>query len=175
MWFPGLFAVERPLETPPLGSITRWDAGCPQAVAANRCCHLASSKPCFAATLWDPQSIFGHPYPGRHNLPVSPSPFLPSGDWHGLTLGPCPVSPQGDSPGTTAPSGRGHASPSPGQLSGRAASIRRKLQTSGGWWGTVVPLCALSAWPGSLHQRRLLPPALSQPDTGRQSLCGGAS
>lgn len=122
-----------------------------------------------------PQSIFGHPYPGRHNLPVSPSPFFPSGDWHGLTLGPCPVSPQGDSPGTAAPSGRGHASPSPGQLSGRAASIRRKLQTSGEWWGTVVPLCTPSAWPGSLHQRRLLPPALSQPDTGRQSLCGGAS
>ncbi|KAM6195264.1 kinesin-like protein KIFC3 [Sarcoramphus papa] len=38
---------------------------------------------------------------------------------------------EGDSPGTAAPSGRGHASPSPGQLSGRAASIRRKLQTSG--------------------------------------------
>ncbi|XP_026712798.1 kinesin-like protein KIFC3, partial [Athene cunicularia] len=30
-----------------------------------------------------------------------------------------------------APSGRGHASPSPGQFSGRATSIRRKLQTSG--------------------------------------------
>ncbi|NXW02306.1 KIFC3 protein, partial [Fregetta grallaria] len=30
-----------------------------------------------------------------------------------------------------APSGRGHTSPSPGQLSGRTASIRRKLQTSG--------------------------------------------
>uniref|UniRef100_A0A8C8B871 Kinesin-like protein n=1 Tax=Otus sunia TaxID=257818 RepID=A0A8C8B871_9STRI len=29
-----------------------------------------------------------------------------------------------------APSGRGHASPSPGQFSGRATSIRRKLQTS---------------------------------------------
>ncbi|KAK4813842.1 hypothetical protein QYF61_001940 [Mycteria americana] len=40
---------------------------------------------------------------------------------------------EGDSPGTAAPSGRGHTSPSPGQLSGRAASIRRKLQTSGGW------------------------------------------
>ncbi|XP_075366357.1 kinesin-like protein KIFC3 isoform X2 [Mycteria americana] len=37
---------------------------------------------------------------------------------------------EGDSPGTAAPSGRGHTSPSPGQLSGRAASIRRKLQTS---------------------------------------------
>ncbi|KAF1462072.1 Kinesin-like protein KIFC3, partial [Pygoscelis antarcticus] len=37
----------------------------------------------------------------------------------------------GDSPGTAAPSGRGHASSSPGQLSGRATSIRRKLQTSG--------------------------------------------
>ncbi|NXL38028.1 KIFC3 protein, partial [Glaucidium brasilianum] len=30
-----------------------------------------------------------------------------------------------------APSSRGHASPSPGQFSGRATSIRRKLQTSG--------------------------------------------
>ncbi|KAF1645680.1 Kinesin-like protein KIFC3, partial [Aptenodytes patagonicus] len=39
--------------------------------------------------------------------------------------------PLGDSPGTAAPSGRGHASSSPGQLSGRASSIRRKLQTSG--------------------------------------------
>ncbi|NXA25541.1 KIFC3 protein, partial [Ibidorhyncha struthersii] len=39
--------------------------------------------------------------------------------------------PPGDSPGTAASSSRGHASPSPGQLSGRAASIRRKLQTSG--------------------------------------------
>ncbi|KAM6057761.1 kinesin-like protein KIFC3 isoform 1-T1 [Chlamydotis macqueenii] len=38
---------------------------------------------------------------------------------------------EGDSPGPTGPSSRGHASPSPGQLSGRAASIRRKLQTSG--------------------------------------------
>ncbi|XP_065496942.1 kinesin-like protein KIFC3 isoform X2 [Caloenas nicobarica] len=38
---------------------------------------------------------------------------------------------EGDSPGTTASPGRGHASPSPGQLTGRAASIRRKLQTSG--------------------------------------------
>ncbi|XP_054696870.1 kinesin-like protein KIFC3 isoform X2 [Grus americana] len=37
---------------------------------------------------------------------------------------------EGDSPGTTATPGRGHASASPGQLSGRAASIRRKLQTS---------------------------------------------
>ncbi|NXS43855.1 KIFC3 protein, partial [Balaeniceps rex] len=37
----------------------------------------------------------------------------------------------GDSPGTAAPSGRGHVSPSPGQLSSRATSIRRKLQTSG--------------------------------------------
>ncbi|NWT46780.1 KIFC3 protein, partial [Chroicocephalus maculipennis] len=49
----------------------------------------------------------------------------------GLTPGLCPVSPQGDSPGTSAPPGRGHASPSPGQLSSRAASIRRKLQTTG--------------------------------------------
>ncbi|NXK10558.1 KIFC3 protein, partial [Herpetotheres cachinnans] len=39
--------------------------------------------------------------------------------------------PLGDSPGTAAAPGRGHASPSPGQLSSRAASIRRKLQTSG--------------------------------------------
>ncbi|KAF1430151.1 Kinesin-like protein KIFC3, partial [Spheniscus mendiculus] len=39
--------------------------------------------------------------------------------------------PLGDSLGTAAPSGRGHASSSPGQLSGRATSIRRKLQTSG--------------------------------------------
>ncbi|XP_074439573.1 kinesin-like protein KIFC3 isoform X2 [Larus michahellis] len=38
---------------------------------------------------------------------------------------------EGDSPGTSAPPGRGHASPSPGQLSSRAASIRRKLQTTG--------------------------------------------
>ncbi|NXJ82646.1 KIFC3 protein, partial [Trogon melanurus] len=38
---------------------------------------------------------------------------------------------EGDSPGTTAPPSRGHASPSPGQLSGRSASIRRKLQASG--------------------------------------------
>ncbi|NXW78032.1 KIFC3 protein, partial [Hirundo rustica] len=37
----------------------------------------------------------------------------------------------GDSPGSTAPPGRGHASPSPGHLSSRSASIRRKLQTSG--------------------------------------------
>ncbi|KAF1614500.1 KIFC3 protein, partial [Pygoscelis papua] len=47
---------------------------------------------------------------------------------------------EGDSPGTAAPSGRGHASSSPGQLSGRATSIRRKLQTSGGWRGTAAPL-----------------------------------
>ncbi|KFP19700.1 Kinesin-like KIFC3, partial [Egretta garzetta] len=38
---------------------------------------------------------------------------------------------EGDVPGPTAPSGRGHPSPSPGHLSSRAASIRRKLQTSG--------------------------------------------
>ncbi|XP_038004018.1 kinesin-like protein KIFC3 isoform X2 [Motacilla alba alba] len=37
---------------------------------------------------------------------------------------------EGDSPGPAAPPGRGHASPSPGQLSSRSASIRRKLQTS---------------------------------------------
>ncbi|NXR22972.1 KIFC3 protein, partial [Cinclus mexicanus] len=37
----------------------------------------------------------------------------------------------GDSPGSTAPLGRGHTSPSPGQLSSRSASIRRKLHTSG--------------------------------------------
>ncbi|NXX23636.1 KIFC3 protein, partial [Podargus strigoides] len=33
--------------------------------------------------------------------------------------------------GCHSPPGRGHVSPSPGQLSGRTASIRRKLQTSG--------------------------------------------
>ncbi|XP_071296799.1 kinesin-like protein KIFC3 isoform X1 [Agelaius tricolor] len=38
---------------------------------------------------------------------------------------------EGDSPGSSAPAGRGHASPSPGQLSSRSASIRRKLHTSG--------------------------------------------
>ncbi|XP_015495072.1 kinesin-like protein KIFC3 isoform X1 [Parus major] len=38
---------------------------------------------------------------------------------------------EGESPGSAAPPGRGHASPSPGQLSSRSASIRRKLQTSG--------------------------------------------
>ncbi|NXB82690.1 KIFC3 protein, partial [Donacobius atricapilla] len=38
---------------------------------------------------------------------------------------------EGDSPGSAAPPGRGHASPSPGQLSSRSASIRRKLQTAG--------------------------------------------
>ncbi|NWX28989.1 KIFC3 protein, partial [Notiomystis cincta] len=38
---------------------------------------------------------------------------------------------EGDLPGSAAPPGRGHASPSPGQLSSRSASIRRKLQTSG--------------------------------------------
>ncbi|XP_061863418.1 LOW QUALITY PROTEIN: kinesin-like protein KIFC3 [Colius striatus] len=38
---------------------------------------------------------------------------------------------EGDTPGAAAASGRGHAAPSPGQLSGRAASIRRKLQSSG--------------------------------------------
>ncbi|NXY37644.1 KIFC3 protein, partial [Pomatorhinus ruficollis] len=37
----------------------------------------------------------------------------------------------GESPGSSAPPGRGHVSPSPGQLSSRSASIRRKLQTSG--------------------------------------------
>ncbi|NXD39123.1 KIFC3 protein, partial [Copsychus sechellarum] len=37
----------------------------------------------------------------------------------------------GDSPGSTAPPGRAHTSPSPGQLSSRSASIRRKLHTSG--------------------------------------------
>ncbi|NXI93374.1 KIFC3 protein, partial [Psophia crepitans] len=45
---------------------------------------------------------------------------------------------EGDSSGTAAPPGRGHTSPSPGQLSGRSASIRRKLQTSGGWWDTAA-------------------------------------
>ncbi|NXM90924.1 KIFC3 protein, partial [Oenanthe oenanthe] len=38
---------------------------------------------------------------------------------------------EGDSPGSTAPPGRAHTSPSPGQLSSRSASIRRKLHTSG--------------------------------------------
>ncbi|XP_054025821.1 kinesin-like protein KIFC3 isoform X1 [Dryobates pubescens] len=38
---------------------------------------------------------------------------------------------EGDSAGASAPSSRGHAAPSPGQLSSRSASIRRKLQTSG--------------------------------------------
>ncbi|XP_071613424.1 kinesin-like protein KIFC3 isoform X9 [Heliangelus exortis] len=37
---------------------------------------------------------------------------------------------EGDSPGTAAIPIRSHASPSPGQLSGRSSSIRRKLQTS---------------------------------------------
>ncbi|NWI05436.1 KIFC3 protein, partial [Tichodroma muraria] len=37
----------------------------------------------------------------------------------------------GDSPGSAAPPGRAHPSPSPGQLSSRSASIRRKLHTSG--------------------------------------------
>ncbi|XP_051485104.1 kinesin-like protein KIFC3 isoform X2 [Apus apus] len=41
---------------------------------------------------------------------------------------------EGDSPGTAAPPGRAHTSPSPGQLSSRSASIRRKLQTSGECW-----------------------------------------
>eukprot|EP00075_Anas_platyrhynchos_P032365 XP_027321618.1 kinesin-like protein KIFC3 isoform X3 [Anas platyrhynchos] len=39
---------------------------------------------------------------------------------------------EGDVPGTAVSSSRGHASPSPGPPSGRATSIRRKLQTSGG-------------------------------------------
>ncbi|XP_068024472.1 kinesin-like protein KIFC3 isoform X2 [Melanerpes formicivorus] len=38
---------------------------------------------------------------------------------------------EGDSAGASAPSSRGQAAPSPGQLSSRSASIRRKLQTSG--------------------------------------------
>ncbi|XP_038041348.2 kinesin-like protein KIFC3 isoform X12 [Anas platyrhynchos] len=38
---------------------------------------------------------------------------------------------KGDVPGTAVSSSRGHASPSPGPPSGRATSIRRKLQTSG--------------------------------------------
>uniref|UniRef100_A0A493THA2 Kinesin-like protein n=1 Tax=Anas platyrhynchos platyrhynchos TaxID=8840 RepID=A0A493THA2_ANAPP len=37
---------------------------------------------------------------------------------------------EGDVPGTAVSSSRGHASPSPGPPSGRATSIRRKLQTS---------------------------------------------
>ncbi|KAL2300188.1 hypothetical protein Nmel_012152 [Mimus melanotis] len=39
---------------------------------------------------------------------------------------------EGDSPGSAAPPGRSHTAPSPGQLSSRSASIRRKLHTSGG-------------------------------------------
>ncbi|NWS60679.1 KIFC3 protein, partial [Chunga burmeisteri] len=39
--------------------------------------------------------------------------------------------PEGNSSQTAAPPSRAHASASPGQLSGRSASIRRKLQTSG--------------------------------------------
>lgn len=115
---------------------------------------LALPSP-FAAAPWYPQSTFGHCYPSRHDLPGSLSLSLPPGDWHRLTLGPCPLSPQGDVPGPTAPSGRGHPSPSPGHLSSRAASIRRKLQTSGGWWGTTAPGAQL----GSLWQRRRPPPA----------------
>ncbi|XP_064526968.1 kinesin-like protein KIFC3 isoform X3 [Pseudopipra pipra] len=38
---------------------------------------------------------------------------------------------EGDSPGSAATPGRGHTSHSPGQLSSRSASIRRKLHTSG--------------------------------------------
>ncbi|XP_014744550.1 PREDICTED: kinesin-like protein KIFC3 isoform X2 [Sturnus vulgaris] len=60
---------------------------------------------------------------------------------------------EGDSPGSTAPPGRSHTSPSPGQLSSRSASIRRKLHTSGGWWDS------LRAQTGSLCPRRLQPPA----------------
>ncbi|NXJ13566.1 KIFC3 protein, partial [Odontophorus gujanensis] len=45
-----------------------------------------------------------------------------------LERGLCPISPQGDVPGSSS---RSHASPSPGLPSGRATSIRRKLQTSG--------------------------------------------
>ncbi|KAF2984192.1 hypothetical protein EK904_013326 [Melospiza melodia maxima] len=64
-----------------------------------------------------------------HYLPASPSPIPSLLAW--LTLGLCPLSSQGDSPGSSAPAGRGHASPSPGHLSSRSASIRRKLHTSG--------------------------------------------
>ncbi|NWQ91148.1 KIFC3 protein, partial [Burhinus bistriatus] len=52
--------------------------------------------------------------------------FWPSQEQLEVTEGP-----PGDSAGTAAPSGRSHTSPSTGQLSSRAASIRRKLQTSG--------------------------------------------
>ncbi|XP_067158842.1 kinesin-like protein KIFC3 isoform X3 [Apteryx mantelli] len=38
---------------------------------------------------------------------------------------------EGDSPGAAPPAARGHAAPSPGPPAARAASIRRKLQTSG--------------------------------------------
>uniref|UniRef100_A0A8D2MZF5 Kinesin family member C3 n=1 Tax=Zonotrichia albicollis TaxID=44394 RepID=A0A8D2MZF5_ZONAL len=58
---------------------------------------------------------------------------------------------EGDSPGSSAPAGRGHASPSPGHLSSRSASIRRKLHTSGGWWDTW------RAQTGSLCPLRLQP------------------
>ncbi|NXD74685.1 KIFC3 protein, partial [Eolophus roseicapillus] len=57
---------------------------------------------------------------------------------HKAELGSWPSQEQleGESSGTTAPLGRTHMSPSPGHLSGRATSIRRKLQPSGGWWDT---------------------------------------
>lgn len=150
MWSPELLDV--PLEPPPLGTITWWDAGCPQSAVSSQC-HLGCSKPCFAAAPWWPLRTFAHHYPGMHYLPASPSPFLSLWGWAGLTLGLCPLSSQGDSPGSTAPPGRGHTSPSPGQLSSRSASIRRKLHTSGGWWDS------LRAQTGSLCPRRLQPPA----------------
>lgn len=129
----------------------------------------------FCSSLTVPQSVFGHRCPGRRDLPVSPAPFFHAGDWPGLTPGLSSVSLQGDSPGTAASPGRGHTSSSPGQLSGRSASIRRKLQTSGGCWGTVALLCILGIQLGSLHRRSLPPPDSAQPDAGRQSLHGGAS
>ncbi|KAM9507929.1 kinesin-like protein KIFC3 isoform 2-T2 [Guaruba guarouba] len=83
---------------------------------------------------------------------------------------------EGDSSGTTAPLGRAHMSPSPGHLSGRAASIRRKLQPSGGWWDTPALLHTPATPPEPLHHHdSLLPPASSQPGTGRQSQWGGGS
>uniref|UniRef100_A0A8B9V1D1 Kinesin-like protein n=1 Tax=Anas zonorhyncha TaxID=75864 RepID=A0A8B9V1D1_9AVES len=69
---------------------------------------------------------------------------------------------EGDVPGTAVSSSRGHASPSPGPPSGRATSIRRKLQTSGGCWGASQPPLHIPAAPdqhpsgtgGSHHQPR---------------------
>uniref|UniRef100_A0A8C3L211 Kinesin-like protein n=1 Tax=Chrysolophus pictus TaxID=9089 RepID=A0A8C3L211_CHRPC len=67
---------------------------------------------------------------------------------------------EGDLPGSSS---RGHASPSPGLPSGRTTSIRRKLQTSGGW-GHAGPLRAPrmpNPWPSIRGS--------SQPTADRQS------